>query len=362
MPDSEPPALPALRPAGTLLLRLLVLASGLWLTGYALATPRVTWNLYRLAFDDTVGHRLGGKLAALRARGGSTVLVLGASTAREGFDEQALADLCPGHSFFNGGLAGGSVDTLAVAALMLRESGARPTLAVLALHPWMLRSMDQDLVARGYSDFFDRRSADELLRYQYPGEGYTAAQEALRLNTLWPPARHARQLGRLLRAGLLRAHGRLYWGRSLERSAFEVVGNDTQPIAPYKFSEKLGEGHDAMIRRWERQGFLDPGAYSKPELAERFDRALRLIEAHAQRVAVVVMPEHTYLREHVAPLAEQPFRAQLRAAQARGVQVFEHASSLPDGAFCDLAHVNAEGRAALSRAVAPELRALLEAP
>ena len=78
--------------------------------------------------------------------------------------------------------------------------------------------------------------------------------------------------------------------------------------------------------------------------------------------AVVVMPEHTYLRENVAPLAEGPFRAQLQKARSRGVRTLEHAASLPDDAFSDLAHVTAEGRDLLSRTVAPELRALLETP
>ncbi len=350
------------RRVGAVLARCSACMAALWLIGYALGASSLAWHLYRQPFDDTVGHRLAGKLAACRARGPATVLVLGASTAREGFDEVALEGLVPGAAVFNGGLAGGSVDTLAVAALMLARSGARPGVALLALHPWMLRAMDQDVVARGYADFFDAHDGGELLRYQYPGAGYADAERELRLNLLWPPRRHARQLGRLVRAGLRRTHVGLYWGQTRPDEAFEVARYDTRPMGDYRFSERAGEGFDAMIRRWERQGFLDARAYARPELAQRLDEVLRRVESSARRVAVVVMPEHTFLRERVAPLAEAPFRAQLARARARGVQIWEHATSVPDEAFLDLAHVGPRGRAALTAAVAPQVRALLHTP
>ncbi len=364
MPASDPPAAeraPRLGPMVALGARLVACAAALWLVAWAMAAPSFTWHLYRAPFDDTLGHRLAGKLAASRARGGASVVILGASTAREGFDERLLSSLCPGAAFFNTGLAGGSVDTLAVATLMLERSGARPALALVALHPWMLRAMDQDVVARGYSDFFDAWGAEELLAYQFQGEGLRAARDALRRQTLFPPLRHARQLGRLLRAGLQQAHQRLYWGPRLPPASFQVAHDDTTPMAEYRFTGRAGEGFPAMLRRWERQGYLDAKAYADPALAERLGEVLRRVEARAGRVAVVVMPEHTYLRERVAPLCAAPFEAQLAAARARGTAVLEHAALLPDEAFLDLAHVGPEGRAALSRAVAPEARALLDA-
>jgi hypothetical protein len=357
MPASDPPSP---RRAAVVLLRLVALAALLWLVGYGLGATRPAWHLYRTPFDDTVGHRLAGKLAACASRGGRTLVVLGASTAREGFDEGALEAALPGVSAFNGGLAGGSVDTLAVASLLLERSGARPSLVLVALHPWMLRAMDQDVVARGYADFFDAAVGGELLRYQAPGEGYAAAEQALRVNLLWPPARHARQLGRLARAGLRRAHAAYYWGQRRPDDAFEVARYDTRPMDAYRFSERAGEGFDAMIRRWERQGFLDARAYARPEVHARLDPVLRRIEARAEHVAVVVMPEHTFLRARVAPLAEAPFRAQLALARARGVSVLEHATTVADEDFLDLAHVGPRGRTALTAAVAPQLRALLE--
>lgn len=359
MPASEAAA--PLR-AGAVPLRLGAIAALLWLVGYGLGATRPAWHLYRAPFDDTLGHRLAGKLAACASRGGATVLVMGASTAREGFDESALEAALPGVSAFNGGLAGGSVDTLAVAALLLEHSGARPTVALVALHPWMLRAMDQDVVARGYADFFDAADGQELLRYQFPGEGQAAAEQALRVHLLWPPARHARQLGRLARAGLRRAHAAWYWGERRPDEAFEVARYDTRPMDAYRFSERAGEGFEAMIRRWERQGFLDARAYARPEIHARLDAVLRRIEAHAGRVVVVVMPEHTFLRQRVAPLAERPFRAQLALAQARGVAVVEHAATVTDADFLDLAHVGPRGRATLTAAVAPQLRALLVRP
>ncbi len=355
MPASEA----GLGRAAAVAARLAACCAALWLLGYAAGASRFAWHLYRLPFDDTVGHRLAGKLAACRASGRPTIVVLGASTAREGFDERMLEALVPGTAAYNGGLAGGSVDTLSVAALLLEKSGARPDVALLALHPFMLRAMDQDVVARGYADFFDALDGAELMRYQYPGPGFAAAESELRANLLWPPRRHARQLGRLLRALLRHAHTRAYWGTRRPDDAFEVARYDTQPMDEYRFSERAGEGFDAMIRRWERQGYLTAEAYSRPELAERLDALLRRVEACARRVAVVVMPEHSYLRERVTPLAQAPFEAQLARARARGVRVFEQQSAVPDDAFLDLAHLGPGGRALLTQAVAPHLRAWL---
>ena len=336
-------------------------ALAVWGLAWLLAVPSWSWRLYRAPLGETLGHRLAGKLSLCRSQGPRGALLLGASSVREGFDAALLDRLQPGWRFFNAGLAAGSTDTLAVAGLMLRKSGARPGLLVLGLHPFMLRRMDQELVARGYSDFFDLFDGAEVLRYQKPGEGAEAARRELRLNTLWPPRRHARQLGRRLRAALEQAHRAGYWGARLPEADFQVAGPDTRPMAEYRF-EQTGEGLEPMIARWQNMGFLDPRAYDDPDRAAALDALLDDFATRCGRLVLVVMPEHAYLRARDPLFHGERFRQCLERARARGARVLDYAAEAPDGEFLDLAHLGAAGRERLTRAFAADLGRLLAAP
>ncbi len=350
MPATEP-----LRPALRTALRLALLGTVLWGAGYALAAPAWTWVLYRQPLGEILAHRLAGKLSIARAAEPRAVLIVGASSAREGFDEGLLAQARPGWRFVNGGLAGGSVRTLELAELMVRRSAARPAAIVLALHPFFSRPLNQDVVALGYTDFFDAFDGGELFGYQAAGSGQEVARGELRANALFPPRRHARLLGRRLRAGLAAAHRAAYWGPPLAPEAFEVVEADTRPMSEYRF-EGSGEGLEAMLRRWQRAGYFDPATYERPGLAEQLDDLLARLRAEGRQLAVVLMPEHSALRERRATFRPERFDRSVAAAAASGAQVLDYAALLPDDGFLDLAHVSAEGRVALSRALAADLR------
>ena len=351
----------ALRPAARALASLLGVGLAVWGVAWLLAVPAWSWRLYRAPLGETLGHRLAGKLSLCRAHGQRSVLFLGASSTREGFDEVLLARLRPGWGFFNAGLAAGSSDTLAVAQVMLRKSGARPGVLVLGLHPFMLRRMDQDLVARGYSDFFDLFDGSEVMGYQKEGDGAQAARLELRLNTLWPPHRHARQLGRRLRAGLELAHRRAWWGAQRPEESFQVAKRDTRPMNEYRF-EEVGEGFDPMIARWKRMGFLNPRMYDDPSRADALEALLSSFARQAPALALAVMPEHSYLRARGGLFHSERFWERVERARAAGARVLDYSAAVPDEEFLDLAHLGAAGRERLTRALAADLGPLLGAP
>ncbi len=347
-----------LRPLGRALSGFAGVGLAVWGLAWLLAVPSWSWRLYRAPLGETLGHRLAGKLSRCAAAGPRTVLFLGPSSTREGFDEELLDRLHPGWRFFNGGLAAGSTDTLAMAELLLRESGVRPAVIVLGLHPFMLRRMDQDLVARGYSDFFDLFDRAAVMRYQKDGPAGDEALRELRLNTLWPPHRHARQLGRRLRAGLQRAHQAAYWGPRRPETDFQVAKLDTRPMSEYRFDE-AGEGFEPMIARWRRMGFLNPRSYGDPERAEALGALLEAFAGHCGTLVLAVMPEHAYLRERDALFHGEWFRARVEQARGRGARVLQYAALVPDGEFLDLAHLGAAGRERLTRAFAADFPALV---
>lgn len=334
-------------------------AALVWALGWLLAVPSYAWRLYRRPPGETLAYRLAAKLSLCRAHGLRSVLIVGASSTREGFDEELLARLLPDWGFFNAGLAAGSSSTLAATELIVAKSGARPDVIVVGVHPFMLRRMDQDVVARGYVDFFDRFDAAALLRYQLDGTGLAQARRELLWHTLWPPHRHARLLGRRLRALVQHAHAAAYWGPRLPEEAFQVARRDTRPMEEYRF-EGVGEGLEPMIERWRSSGFLDPRHYREPGLAQEFDAALRALQSHGRRIILVLMPEHSYLVARGALFNEALFREQVLApALARGARLLDYRALLPDDAFLDLAHVGAQGRAQLSRAFARDVQPLL---
>lgn len=352
-------AIEALGPAGRTALRLGLLAGLLWGSAWALAAPAWTWALYRQPLGEILAHRLAGKLWTARAAGPRAVLVVGASSAREGFDEQVLGRGRPGWRFVNAGLAGGSVRTLALAELMLRRSGARPAVIVLALHPFFVRALGQDLVALGYTDFFDALDGAELLGHAGTEARREEARGELLRNALFPPRRHARLLGRRLRAGLWSAHHAAYWGRGLERAGFEVVEDDTRPMAEHLF-DAPGEGLKGMLQRWERAGLLDPAAYRRPGLAGELDELVARLGARGGRLVLALLPEHAALRARRATFAPERFERSLADARRAGARVLDYAALLPDEDFLDLAHVGPRGRERLSRALAADLAPELE--
>lgn len=338
---------------------LLALLALVWGLGFLLAVPSHAFRLYRHPVGEMLAYRLAGKLSLCRAHGPRSVLFLGPSSTREGFDEELLDRLLPGWGFFNAGLAAGSSHTLAASELILAKSGARPDVIVAGVHPFMLRPMDQDVVARGYVDFFDLFDADDLLRYQFPNAGLAEARRELLWHTLWPPHRHARLLGRRLRAWLQHAHEAAYWGPRLPEQAFQVAPHDTRPMREYRF-HGVGEGLDPMVERWRGAGFLQPRRYRKPGLAQEFDGVLRALQRHCRLLILVVMPEHSYLKARGELFNEALFREQVVApAVARGACVLDYGALLPDDTFLDLAHVGAEGRARLSRAFARDVQPIL---
>jgi hypothetical protein len=214
MPDSD--LRQSVRSAGHAAACLLAIAGVLWGGAYVSATSRPALGLYSVAFDNAVAHRFAGRLEHAQGR----VLLLGASSTHDGFDEEVMNHAAPPAAFVNGGTGMGSVFVYEALTVMLRDSGVKPSVVVLGLHPVTLADRQINFNGAGYTDFFDRWHGWNVLQFDDPLFLGEDRHEAL-ANSVWPGHRLARQTGRLVRSAMYRLHTQWYWGRKLPAAAFE---------------------------------------------------------------------------------------------------------------------------------------------
>jgi hypothetical protein len=123
--------------------------------------------------------------------------------------------------------------------------------------------------------------------------------------------------------------------------------------APETF-EKAGRDEAAFRRNvaaWEQLGVFGPDPLD-PVQARGLAEVTRLCAEAGIPLTVVSMPEPSVVRERYDPAGRAAFDALLHAQTD---DVLDLWTAIPDGAFFDQAHVNEEGRALLTSALAAHL-------
>jgi hypothetical protein len=315
------------------------------------ATSRTSLRLYDRQFGSAVAHKFASA-AASAARHRRSVLLLGASSTHDGFDEEVMDDAVPGWTFLNGGTGMGSIFVYEALTEMLRDYGVCPAVLVIGLHPLALSDRQINFNGAGYTDFFDRWQGWEVVAFDDPR--FTADnRRELRQNTLWPGHRLSRQLSRLLRYRLRALHNRFYWGGTLPRQAFEVAPDDLLLRPRYFYSETTPvPGAAAEGARWYEETTVE---WAAPRHLASLRRTLDNALGVSPRVVVLLMPEHSLLHEGVTPRVRGPFLDALGAYRDRGLRVLDRSDAMPDGLFRDAIHLLGKGRRRFSRQVAPAI-------
>src|SRR5579864_3087188 len=126
-----------LRNAGVAL-GLIVGSAGLSiLIALALDFNQSVW-LYSFRFSFLPGPWFGERIAASWSDPGRSCLIVGASTAREGFDAKQLERLLPDTAFYNAGTTGGNTSVLEIQAAILEHYGLHYRCIIVPIHPWLL--------------------------------------------------------------------------------------------------------------------------------------------------------------------------------------------------------------------------------
>lgn len=323
----------------------------LWSTAYLAATRRSALALYDRQFDNSVAHTF----AAAMRRAPGAVLLVGASSTHDGFDEAVMNEHGRGLRFVNGGTGMGSVFVYEALTGMLRDYGIEPAVSVIGLHPVALSDRHINFNGGGYTDFFDYWHGRGLIEYDHPLYVDENRREVA-LNTIFPGHRFSRQLSRLARLGILEVHERFYWGERLPRQAFERAPDDLVPRPRYFYSDTAPVPGAALTGvKWFEE---TTDEWAAPRHAESLRRTLDNALAVSPRVVVLLMPEHSLLRERVSAKLRAPLIAILEEYRARGVQVIDRSAVVADDRFRDSIHLLGSGREQLSRQMAGDIAAL----
>ena len=116
-------------------------------------------------------------------------------------------------------------------------------------------------------------------------------------------------------------------------------------------------GLKAKIKQYGLRGYYDPQAY-----AQSRDQAATLIElisrfrARRADVVIVLMPEHSALRQRIPSEAMKALLAPLnRAFEGNMPPVFNFRDAIEDSGFMDISHMNSRGLAQFSPLLAETL-------
>lgn len=120
--------------------------------------------------------------------------------------------------------------------------------------------------------------------------------------------------------------------------------DDTEPIS--------GKQWERFVRIYKDEGLFDPKRYAHPEHLDSLRMVLDDLMKITPHLIVIQMPENSFGREQLAPLASDAMATLLTDYKNRGVHVLDLSSALPDSAMRDIGHILASARPDFSREVA----------
>lgn len=296
---------------------------------------------------ERIGQQIAAaerQLAVKPAASRSLVVVAGLSTAREDIDAETLGRaMCGGSRLLNLGSSGGSFRELAFYLRPLAGSTLSSSLTVLAVHPvWLAGRLNTPTAAEPGADQSAEGGRQSLLRRLRGFQPWILANRravhALVMDALW-------------------------WVRYRLASRFALppheifAGGHDSPWTPrlsYHGARATDRIMQEQLDAWRGFGWFDAGSFSATGTeAVQLRRVLEEVQSVGGPVVVVLMPEHTTMRELVPDAAERTFRAALGRENYRALLDFR--SALPDKDFYDYAHLNAHGRRQLSLLLARRL-------
>jgi hypothetical protein len=278
-------------------------------------------------------------------------LYVGMSSARQGLDPEALSRAV-GHRTYAFGGSGGSFARLRAFADPLLRSGLPVSLGLVCVHPFWLAGSppDESGPKRGANRFVSRRIFDNLHDAMSPvRERFVFAGRRSYFN-------HSARLA------LYNLRWRVFGILGLEPMAFAVP--DADPAIARQRLE-LPEDFDPSLLstlqsvRWRAR--LEAKTYAGDQVQEAaLLDLLRGLSARKAKSVLVLMPEHSALRNRIPAVAEEHFFKVL--ADAGGdVVVWDLRSFVADEGFSDFVHLNSHGRELLDAEVARRIIDLAKA-
>lgn len=270
-------------------------------------------------------------------------VVTGLSTAREGIDPiQIYKETKGGVRLLNISSSGGSFSEMRTYSEPLLNSSLQPDLVIMAVHPcWLagrqLRTSPQsESVSRESGKKVSTETDFQQLR------GWVAQQ-------LWV-LNNRRAIHSELRQFMLEWRARIHYLTNI--SSIEPSREGDYPWSvqiAYRDQQAPPEFLQAQLRAWASTGWFDPGRFGTHSAESQSLRLfINLLRDKTSNLVIVLMPESEEFRSQV-PLSAAETLMNIVQSVDRGISVLDLRASLPDAMFRDHAHLNSQGRLALSR-------------
>jgi len=337
---------PVLRLSGFLLLFLL--AINIVLALFSAAFP--AWLPHQFfGLDFVADNRQRAVAAAAQYRDGVVdrddplVLILGLSSASESIRLETLRrEVDQGTRYLVLSGAGRNMGEVTRYAGPLLESDVRPDLVVFAINPFHL--MDPPPFKEGFvNNLRQSKAIAELLGF-------------------WLYLRRA-DVKHAVEVRVLDARYRVF-------DAFDVRMDESGPD-PWREIVRMGltqtsteAGWHAKIRQYGLRGYYDPQAYIRSRhQAAALIELITQFEARDSNIMIVLMPEHSSLRQRIPAEAMGALLEPLHQAFDEQLPTLTNLrDAIPDSDFADISHLNEDGRTRLSPLLAEAIRQNLPTP
>lgn len=272
-------------------------------------------------------------------------VVTGLSTAREGIDPIQIYEATKGGvRLLNISSSGGSFSEMRTYSEPLLNSWLEPDLVIMAVHPcWLagrqLRTSPQSPPAfRGRGDEILPETGLQQLR------GWGALQPWVLNNR--------RAIYSELRRFMLGWRARLHYWANISSIEAPLEGDYPWAVRiAYQDQRAPPEFLQTQLREWGAAGWFDPGSFGvQTAEAQSLRLFVNAILDKTPNLVVVLMPESEEFRSRV-PLRAAETLIDIIQAVDSDISILDLRASLPDSMFRDHAHLNAQGRLALSQEV-----------
>lgn len=272
-------------------------------------------------------------------------VVLGLSTAREGIDPIQIHQATQGGlHLLNVAASGGSFREMRTYSEALLSSGLQPDSVIMAVHPCWLAG--RQLRPSPVSPPFlrdDGEDASTQTRFQQLKRW--AAQQVWVLDNR--PAIHSE-----LRQFMLGWRARLHHWMGISLSEQVPGGDDPWSVRiAYQDQQAPPEFLQAQLREWASAGWFDPERFGVQTAEAQVLRSLvGDMRGKTRNLVVVLMPESEAFRSRVPSRAAESLIDIVQAVD-KNIAVLDLRASLSAAMFRDQAHLNAQGRRALTQEI-----------
>ena len=318
--------------------------------------PAVYALVYARQMHPANGYRLASALSAFRSAAPPRALIIGPSTAVQMFDDTAISSVAPAYTVINASTSGGTLYCQETLLRAIKRQDARPDIMVVTLSAMEMIDHPLDLVDNGYTDLFDLRDADLA---ESEEEGRDRVRMQLLIHTLFPPSRHRRSVAMHWRLALYNLQA-AYRSKPLESRRFQRSDYEFALPVPFPPNQVRPDQakQDKMRGLWQKGRRLNPGFVGLPRHFAQLDRILAAACEQAPFVVVLMLPHHSWVREHVDSLVQQRLYDHLQTRSGSRCIILDWSALLDDEDFFDDVHPTVKGRAKASAALGDFLNTL----